>query len=488
MPREFIDGFENGSVGLWETQALYSSTFVSRIIDDPCEKPDGMDGYFLFLDYYSYIVKTITARSEYYFSFLYCPTNDSGAESLICVQSGDTILGWIRRWGSSPYNLNYCRGESGTVIEAGSTEISVNSTYLVEVYIKIANVGGRVVVKIREPGASDSITDIDFTGDTQPGADTTINAVRLGKSYSTSYTAYACYDNFVCDSEDWIGRTHIAGLVPIAAGNSSDWVASSGNNHDCVNEVPVSDDNYIRAAAVDKVDTYAFESLSLENYENIKCVQAQCRATLDGTPTPTNINLVLRSKSVDYFSGDIAIPSVFGHSNYIWEADPKNIGSDLVTNGGFPSGVASWATHSSLGTYASVAGGQAGNCLEITEAGVANPDIYQAVTTVIGHRYIITLYVKQGTEATWNARVNGANLGDEYLNLSGASGDEATASWVQHTLTFTALDTTTNIILTQIAAIGVATTLLFDTVTLIHTPLWHLAGINDLGAGVKSKA
>lgn len=482
MAREFVDGFESGSFDLWETQDIRSGSFVSRIIDDPIEKPDGMSEYFAYLYTYSYIVKEITARSEYYFSFLYSPRYSSGSESLICVQHGSTILGWIRRPTSAPYVLSYCRGESSTIQSTGSAEISLDSTYLVEVYVKIANTGGRVVVKV------DGVTDIDFTGDTQPGADTTIDAVRLGTSYSTSYTAYACYDNFVCDSEDWIGRTNIVGLVPIEAGNSAEWVSSSGQNYDCVDEVPPSDDNYIRASAVDKIDTYTFEDLSIESFENIKCIQAQCRAGLDGVPTPTNVNLALRSGGVNYFSGDIAIPEIFSNLKYIWEADPQNIESDLVTNGGFPSDTANWATHSSLGTYASVGSGQAGNCLEITEAGVANPDAYQAVTTVIGHRYVITLYVKQGTEATWNARVNGVNLGDIYLNPSEATGDEATASWVQHTLIFTALDTTTNIILTQIADIAAATTLLFDTVTLTHTPLWHLAGINALEAGVKSKA
>lgn len=482
MSREFLDGFENGSANLWNTTSMVEAdSFVSRIADAPEEQPTGMTNYYLYLHGTDYIYKTITARAEYYFSFLYSPRYmNTYAEGLIGFYSDTTCLGWVRRTTSAPFTAGICVGNTSTVKSSGTAELLLDNTYLIEVYFKIAGSGGRFVVKIN------GVTDIDYTGDTF-GTLATMNRVQLGRIYSISYTAYACYDNFVCDSEGWIGGPDIIGLVPTAKGNSSEWVAS-GLNYACVDEIPVSDDDYIRAAAVDKVDTYTLKDLSIANFKSINCVQVQCRAGLSGVPTPTNINLALRSGGADYFSDDIAIPAAFGPLSNIWEADPKNIESDLVTNGGFPADVASWAKFSNLGTYASVAGGQTGNCLKITEADVADPDIYQAVTTVIGYRYIITLYVKEGTESTWNARVNGANLGSIYLNPSGATGDEATAAWVQHTLTFTALDTTTNIILQQIAAQSATTTLLFDTVTLIHTPLWHLTGINALEIGVKSKA
>lgn len=483
MPREFLDGFENGSANLWNTVYMVDAdSFVSRIADAPDEQPTGMSGYYLYLDGTDYIYRALTARAEYYFSFLYSPRySNTYAESLIGFYSDTTLLGWIWRNTTSPYVARICVGNTSTITSTGTAELLLDNTYLIEVYFKIAQSGGRFVVKIN------GVTDIDYTGDTF-GSLATMNRVQLGRTYSTSYTAYACYDNFVCDSEGWIGSANIIGLVPTAKGNSTEWVASTGKNYACVDEIPVSDADYLRAAAVDKVDTYTLEDLSIANFEAIKCVQVQCRAGLSGVPTPTNINLAIHNGGTDYFSDDIAIPAAFGPLTNIWEADPKYTESDLVTNGGFPANVADWASFSSLGTYASVAGGQAGNCLEITEAGVANPDFYQAVTTVIGHRYIITLYVKEGTEATWNARVNGTNLGDIYLNPSEATGDEATAAWVQHTLTFTALDTTTNIILQQIAATPTGTTLLFDTITLTHTPLWHLTEINALEIGVKSKA
>ena len=80
------------------------------------------------------------------------------------------------------------------------------------------------------------------------------------------------------------------------------------------------------------------------------------------------------------------------------------MGSDLVTNGGFDSNTNNWTTANSA-SIASVASGQSGNCLEITENGDHNPLAYQDITTEIGKLYEVTLYVKQGTESTWQASV-----------------------------------------------------------------------------------
>ena len=72
------------------------------------------------------------------------------------------------------------------------------------------------------------------------------------------------------------------------------------------------------------------------------------------------------------------------------------INTELITNGGFGSATTGWTA--SNATLASVASGQSGNCLEITETGSASPgQAYQDITTIIGRPYKLTLYFKKGT-------------------------------------------------------------------------------------------
>lgn len=77
-------------------------------------------------------------------------------------------------------------------------------------------------------------------------------------------------------------------------------------------------------------------------------------------------------------------------------ATSTTTGSNLITNGGFTADTSSWtAIDCSL---ASVAGGQSGNCLEITLTGGSLQYAYQAMTSLeFGVLYGMEVYVKTGS-------------------------------------------------------------------------------------------
>ncbi len=149
-------------------------------------------------------------------------------------------------------------------------------------------------------------------------------------------------------------------------------------------------------------------------------------------------------------------------SGWIKEADAtESLGAELITNGGFAADTTGW-TAGSGATLDSVAGGQAGNCLRITEGVNPSPYAYQDLTLVEGKLYKLTCYIKQGTESTWF--INAYDTDNSSFIASDTG--ESTAAWVLHTFYFTVPVgcSTVRIRIYNIAAGGGVTTIFYDTV------------------------
>ena len=306
MARVFIDGFESGDHDMWDVEG--NATAVSS---------DGLDmdgSYCLDLNSVSeYLGKNITAEDEMYFAFLYRPTNGSNSKSILALLNGGTVIVGIRRNVTTGF-LEAYRG--GVLINTGSISLQLNVTSLIEIHVKVADSGGRIETKV------DGVTDIDFTGDTKPGADTQFNLVRLG-FYAASVYVYAYFDNLIMDDAAWIGDTKIQVVVPTGAGTTTGWTPSAGNNWACVDEIPASDVDYVSINSNDVVDTYATGNMA-GTIGSVKCVQIQSRARTDGAPTPTNLKLAVRSGGTDYFSGDNAVPATEKSLWNLWENNPAD--------------------------------------------------------------------------------------------------------------------------------------------------------------------
>lgn len=307
MARIFIDGFESGGDDLWDAEN--NATVISSAGLD-------MDGdYCLDLSAGAeYIEKNITADDEMYFAFLYRATDINNSEQMLSVFNGSTPLIHICRFKASGIITAY-RGVS-TKIDEGTHALSINTTYLIEVHFKIADAGGRIEVKVN------NISDIDYTGDTKPGADTQFDKVRLGTGPYALFTTYAYFDNFIMDDAAWIGDTKIQKILPTGAGTTTGWTPSAGANYACVDERPASDADYVSINSNDVVDTYAAGDMA-GSISSVKCVQVQSRTESDGAPTPTNLKLAVRSGGTDYFSGDKAVPASPAGLCNLWELNPN---------------------------------------------------------------------------------------------------------------------------------------------------------------------
>jgi len=95
----------------------------------------------------------------------------------------------------------------------------------------------------------DGITDIEYSGDTQPGAGTDIDEIGLYGS-GANY-----FDDLVWGTGGWPGDRRVIFLAPTSDATKG-WTASTGaDNYACVDERPPSDTDYVSCTA-DQIDEY----------------------------------------------------------------------------------------------------------------------------------------------------------------------------------------------------------------------------------------
>jgi hypothetical protein len=132
---------------------------------------------------------------------------------------------------------------------------------------------------------------------------------------------------------------------------------------------------------------------------------------------------------------------------------PYDAAEDLVVNGGFDSDTSSWAAVDC--NLASVAGGQSGNCLEMTYVSGTYQYAHQNITTVFGKTYTFSCWVKSGTSG---AEAFQLSIGDTNTIDGTTSG-----TWTKYSRTVTASGTSYSVKMFKVGS--TPGTMLFDTVS-----------------------
>jgi len=206
-----------------------------------------------------------------------------------------------------------------TLIATGSIVMSLDVFYCIEVYLKIADSGGRVLAKI--DGVSDTI---DFTGDTKQSTLAEVAMLRLGTSVPGDYIA--CYFDDVAVNDvsgavnnTWPGQGGIVALFPSEPGEYDEWTPSTGANWDCVEEAPPSDANYVSSATSAKKDSYGMPAMPGPGVISAVCWWA--RAKKDGAGDK-NFKRLLRIGGTDYESAAVTLSTSIAYYSEILEASP----------------------------------------------------------------------------------------------------------------------------------------------------------------------
>jgi len=308
MARVFIEGWESGGLENWDLNS--SCTVVAA--------QEGMTGSYCLeatgINDYCY-KNLLSSYASLYFAFKYRPTSDGASQCILHLfDSGGTAIASIIRNKTSHF-LEARRGAyNGTLLATGTSALSAGVTYLIEVYYAPLNTGGSIQVKV-----NGNAVEINYSGDTTNGLEN-IQRVSLGQPSDSMFYM----DDLVIDDASWIGNTKIQGIVPTGVGTTTQWDPSAGSNYACVDEKPYSDTDYVSTNVTDEIDTYAAGDLS-GSVASIKCVQIQARCSKDGVPTPTQLQLAVRSGGTNYFSSSKTVPTVFGVPAWaIWEDNPAD--------------------------------------------------------------------------------------------------------------------------------------------------------------------
>jgi len=297
MTRIFTDGAEMGDV-LFFTVPNTVSAITST-------KRSGSYSYDAGNTTFS---KTITGLSEFYlrWGFYFTPPAN---KNLMEFRNGGTALCQV--YLTSSY---FIEARVNNVAVGTSTGTYLNALWhLIEVHLKIDDSpNGIFQVKIN------GVLEIDYSGDTKPGAETTIDTLYC----STGNVAYNLDDLALNDTDNsdgkndnsWCGDGHVVKITPSGSGTVNNWVNSGGvsasANYLYVDEFPYDSDTsyvYVSGSSIGNKDKYAMTSFSKPAGSNIKRIfsQANMRKT-NADDTYVKIGY-LPLGSTDQLSGSISL-------------------------------------------------------------------------------------------------------------------------------------------------------------------------------------
>lgn len=151
---------------------------------------------------------------------------------------------------------------------------------------------------------------INLTGaDTQNGQTGVINSMSFGGAGSGRTVQIADLAVWSEDGEaptGWLGHTRIDTLLPSAAGGSTQWTPSSGDNYACVDETNTDDDStYVESATNDHKDLYSLGNLSHSPTAiHAVAVTARAKKTDSGSGA---VKLVMKSGSTEAIGSSEAL-------------------------------------------------------------------------------------------------------------------------------------------------------------------------------------
>jgi hypothetical protein len=140
---------------------------------------------------------------------------------------------------------------NGSVVVTGKN-LNRSQWYHVELYVKVADSGGIIQTRI------DGILDCNYSGDTKPGAGTTITGVEIANASNGQWVRTRCFDDLAVKDNGWPGDVRFdAALVPLTDTVTVEWDCSTGVDHRAlVDEVPPVTTDYVYTAVNGERDLY----------------------------------------------------------------------------------------------------------------------------------------------------------------------------------------------------------------------------------------
>lgn len=218
----------------------------------------------------------------------------------------------------------------GVYKASGTTTITNSVWHLFEIYFLISDTG-QITVKV------DGNTEIDWTGDTKPGSDTTITWVQWYKNCTCTFLIDDLALNSTAGGSDnsWCQDGRISKVYPNGNGTDNDWTGSDGdsvNNYLLVDEFPKDDETtYVTADGTSSglQDQYALSDFDGSGGKIIHRIYPECRARkTDANPVTLKLG-ILPSGGADDLSDARTLTTTYA----------RYVGDEYTTN---PADAGAW--------------------------------------------------------------------------------------------------------------------------------------------------
>jgi len=204
---------------------------------------------------------------------------------------------------------------SSTTLANGTTPISADTWYFMELKSNFTNSGGTTELQL------DGQLEATFSGDTTNGGTgiTTVNIEGDGNPVCTYDDLYVC-DDTGTENNDFLGPIKIESISPDGDGANTDFTPLSGANYTNVDEtISDEDTSYVSSSTNNDKDTYTFPNLT--DSGAILGIQNVTTCTKQGAGN-IEISDVVRVDGTDYLGDDIAVPAGYLQTILVRETNP----------------------------------------------------------------------------------------------------------------------------------------------------------------------
>jgi len=206
--------------------------------------------------------------------------------------------------------------------ETGHDLIFADIWHYIELRVVISDTGS---VTIRVDGVE--VIDLDPV-DTQNGSTTTIGSLQI--NFGTGTVQLELDDLYILDTNGsapqntYLGDCQVIALLPTGNGATSDFTPSTGANWENVDENPHSDDtNHNESSTGLDVDLYTYPTIPTITGGSTVVSLKVLAATKRPDSAYSDIELVARPASTNFFSGEFALATDYRYKKFIWDDDPS---------------------------------------------------------------------------------------------------------------------------------------------------------------------
>lgn len=202
---------------------------------------------------------------------------------------------------------------NGTLLLTGTTVLSQNTEYYVEIQCTIADSGGVAILKV--DGTADGVINSSSL-DTRNGANASANIVQMQLFSGSSRIVPQYKDIYINDNNGanditfW-GPMTVASLVPSSAGNKAQWTPLSSTNVSNVDDTVVDGDTTYNSTATNgNIDSFVATDTGYSAGTVLGVEWASEVRRLDASST-ARVAPVFRIGGTDYVGSDIAFSTTY---------------------------------------------------------------------------------------------------------------------------------------------------------------------------------